>query len=72
MESPGASELMEASVRESRIISHRDARFRRLAGLSLGAATLAATGFMREPHLGAAALSFSAACFGTLQGIFHQ
>ena len=70
---PGAmSDDEEICVRESRITTYRDAKFRKVAGTSLCAATLAASAFVQQPHIGAVALSLNAACFGFLQGMFHQ
>jgi hypothetical protein len=62
----------EVCVRESRITTHRDARFRKMAGISLCISTLFAAGFVERPHLGIVGLALNASCFGFLQGVFHQ
>lgn len=64
--------LAAACVRENRITTQRDARFRRVAGVSLGSLTLTTVACARQPHLGVVGLLFNASCFGFLQGVFHQ
>ena len=70
--SPNTDELADACVRESRITTHRDARFRRIVGTSLFVATVMGGAAAQEPHLGICSLSFNACAFGFLQGVFHQ
>ena len=67
-----SDELAETCVRESRITTQRDARFRRVAGLALGATTLTAASTAREPHLGAVAVALNTATYVFLQGCFYQ
>ena len=62
----------DACVRENRISTHLDAKFRRVAGLSLGAVTLGTAFAVTEPPLGVTSLTLNAAFFGFLQGCFHQ
>lgn len=62
----------EVCVRESRITTRRDARFRKLAGASLCTATLVTTALVEKPHYGIVGLALNASCFGFLQGVFHQ
>lgn len=62
-----SDELAEACVRANKITTERDARFRRVAGASLGAATVAAVACVNTPHLGLLALSLDGSEFGFLQ-----
>jgi len=70
--SPASEALAEACVRENRITTHRDARFRRIAGASLGAVALLASTAVQDPHYGVLSVAFTASSYGFLQGVFHQ
>ena len=50
--SPASDALADACVRSNRITTEVDARARRIAGLSLGGASVAASALWAEPHLG--------------------
>ena len=70
--SPASDALANLCVRESRITTEADARARRIAGLSLGSVTLAASALWSDPNLGFLGLLANASMFGFLQGHFHQ
>ena len=70
--SPASEALAEACVRENRITTYRDARFRRIAGASLGAITLLSSAAVQAPHYGLVSIAFTASSYVCMQGLFHQ
>ena len=67
-----ASALAEACVRDNRITTHRDARFRRIAGASLGTITLLTSSALQDPHYGLVSIACTAGSYVFMQGLFHQ